>query len=254
LAQPPTAQASGDRPWEQPGAQVGQEVTGPAGITLVWVPGGSFMMGSEEPRWLMTLLLGRLPVHRVELSGFWIGKTEVTVAQWQSVMGRVPDESSDRGEDHPVVGVSWHDCNEFCENTGLALPTEAQWEYAAAGPDSRRYPWGDDWDGDRLCWPGNKGPGGMTFPVGSFPSGASWCGALDMAGNVWEWCADWYDKLYYDDSPLRDPLGPDSGSRRVLRGGGWRSFADLCRCAFRFYNSPAYSRVCFGFRVCSNCG
>lgn len=244
---------SADRPWERPGAQVGREVTGPAGIPLVWVPGGSFMMGSDDTRWILALLLGRLPVHRVELSGFWIGKTPVTVAQWRSVMGGVPDECSDHGDDHPVVGVTWYDCEEFCKATDLELPTEAQWEYAARGPEGRLYPWGDEWAPDRLCWAGNHGPEGNTFPVGSFPSGASWCGALDMAGNVWEWCADWHDKGYYDESPVRDPRGPDSGSRRVLRGGGWRSYADFCRCAFRFYNSPAYSRVCFGLRVAKSC-
>jgi len=224
----PTPTPTG-KPWERPGTHAGQEIVGPAGIALVWVPGGSFMMGSTDEdvayavRELDTKrewLEDEQPAHRVELSGFWMGKTEVTVAQWRSVMGSAPS-GNDRGDDHPVVYVSWDDCVEFCEKAGLELPTEAQWEYAARGSDSRRYPWGDDWDEDRLCWSDNQGPGGRTFPVGSFPSGASWCGALDMVGNVWEWCADWYDEDYYADSPPRDPPGPTSGRGRVLRGGSW---------------------------------
>ncbi len=259
---PAPAPAPSGKPWERPGTRAAQEIVGPAGIPLVWVPGGSFMMGSTdedvayavreldaEREWLED----EQPVHRVELSGFWIGKTEVTVAQWRSVMGSVPQSDAQDGEHHPVVHVPWDDCVEFCEKAGLELPTEAQWEYAARGPDSRRYPWGDGWDEDRLCWRENQGPGGRTFPVGSFPSGASWCGALDMAGNVWEWCADWHDEDYYATAPPRDPPGPSSGRKPVLRGGSWDFSANLCRAAFRLGYGPTDRGLVVGFRVARSC-
>jgi len=225
--------AEGDRPWERPGTQAGQEIVGPAGIPLVWVPAGSFMMGSTDGN------PDEQPVHEVELSGFWIGKTEVTLAQWRSVMRAIPHSDWQDGDDHPVVGVSWNAANSFCQEVGLQLPTEAQWEYAARGAGNRRYPWGNDWDASRCSWGGHPGPGGDTFPVGNFPSGASWCGALDMAGNVWEWCADWYGEDYYTSSPSRDPAGPRSGECRVFRGGSYADErSDYCLSTFRNWNPP----------------
>lgn len=187
------------------------------------------------------------PAHRVELSGFWIGKTEVTVAQWRSVMGSVPD--GQQADDHPVVNVSWNDAREFCVKLELELPTEAQWEYAARGPDSRCYPWGVAWDNTRCCNEDNPGPDGTTFPVGSLPAGASWCGALDMAGNVWEWCADWYSGGYYASSPAKDPPGPSNGGTRVLRGGSWFDDALKCRASYRTYHDPTNTLYLIGFRV-----
>lgn len=239
--QPPVA-----HPWERRGEHLGQEIVGPAGIPLVWVPGGSFMMGSKDGP------SKERPVHREELSGFWIGKTEVTVTQWRSVMESVP-ESNHLGDDHSVVDVSWNDCTEFCRRTGLELPTEAQWEYAARGAESLEYPWGNAWDPKRLCCSQNIGPGGRTFPVGSFPTGASWCGALDMAGNVCEWCADWYDYHYYRSSPAADPAGPDSGTTRVLRGGSWYDVAYNCRSASRGSTGPTTRDADVGFRLARSC-
>jgi formylglycine-generating enzyme required for sulfatase activity len=273
-----------ERHWD---AESPLEVTGPAGITLIWVPGGSFRMGSSSDG-----EADEKPVHRVELAGFWISRTEVTVAQWRSVMGRVP-EGNVGNDDHPVVCVSWSDCVEFCRKAGLNLPTEAQWEYAARGPESLRYPWGNEgsqflttrmWQcrfireamdrGDhaktrRLISELGKidtilgvnanavgdlpsqllgpreilvlqmdkaitagDPAAMeqvqsqwcamrTVSVGSAQADASWCGALDMAGSVMEWCADWYDEGYYGWSPARDPTGPPRGRDHVVRGGSW---------------------------------
>lgn len=240
-------EGGGDEPWERPGTHVGQEIVGPAGIPLVWVPSGSFMMGSEDG-WN-----DEKPVRQVNMSGFWIGKYQVTVAQWRSVMGSVPRPNDQQGDDHPVVCVSWHDVQGFCEQVGLELPTEAQWEYAARGPESLRYPWGNEWDGSKLCWWDNKGPGGRTFPVGSFPEGASWVGALDMAGNVLEWCADWYHDDYYASAPSTDPPGPSSGSMRVLRGGSWPYLAFNCRSAYRRHNTPDATFLNYGFRVARSC-
>ncbi len=233
--------------WQSPGREAGDEVEGPGGIVMVWVPGGSFMMGSEDGH------SDEKPVHRVELSGFWIGKTEVTIGQWRSVMGTKPRRLKDESDDHPMRYVAWWQASRFCNKLGVELPTEAQWEYAARGSDSRRYPWGDTWDEKKCCNEDNEGPGGRTFPVGSFPSGASWCGALDMAGNVYEWCADWYN-YYYGSSPARDPAGPPSGSYRVLRGGSWCKNASNCRSAYRScLGVPTYSSSSSGFRISRSC-
>ena len=235
-----------DKPWEKPGTEVGEEIVGPDGGVYVWVPSDSFMMGSDDGE------AGEKPIHRVELGGFWLGKYEVTNAQYRAfceMTGRQFPAQSDRGDDHPVVAVSWDDARDYCEHHGLTLPTEAQWEYSAAGPDSNKWPWGNEWDGAKLCWDHNQGPDGKTFPVGSFVGGASWCGALDMAGNVWEWCADWYAGDYYQRSPQHNPLGPDAGDARVLRGGSWYSDSGVgFRCARRRNYGPGYRGVGSGFR------
>ena len=235
--------------WEQEGIDLGDEIVGPHGGKLVWVPAGEFMMGSENG------LRDEQPVHNVRLDGFWVGKTEVTVGQWRSVMGTVPSDNAD-GDSHPVVNVSWNECQEFCRKVGLSLPTEAQWEYAARGPNGRVYPWGNQWDKSKCCNMENQGKDGRSFPVGSFPQGASWCGALDMAGNVSEWCADLYDGDYYKRAPSRNPTGPSSGNRRLLRGGSCRNRGGVgrgCRGADRGYDYPEGSNFWSGLRVSGSC-
>jgi len=217
-----------------------------SGIELIWVPGGSFAMGSEDGN------RDEEPVHRVRLDGFWIGRTEVTVKQWRSVMDSVLGPDNDQGEDHPVVDVSWEQGQDFCQRTGLALPTEAQWEYAARGPEDRTYPWGDWWARSLCCSAESRRGHSRTVPVGSFPKGASWCGALDMAGNVYEWCRDWYDKDFYESTKrgATDPVCTrgDSGNR-VLRGGSWFNHADSCRSAAREFNFSSLQDLDIGFRV-----
>jgi formylglycine-generating enzyme required for sulfatase activity len=245
----------------------GEETTGPDGQTLVLVPGGSFMMGSEE----YDEYPWEQPVHQVTLTGFWIGKCEVTNDQYATFLNEVQpanvldwldiDEcgieyvagtyrSKSQLGPHPVFRVNWYGAVAYCEHYGYALPTEAQWEYAAAGPNARTYPWGDVWDEGKCCNANNQGPFDTTFPVGSFPAGASWCGALDMAGNLWEWCADWYSETYYDVSPELNPAGPAEGIDKVLRGGSWGNSSPTrwFRCANRRNLDPDYLGSYRGFR------
>jgi formylglycine-generating enzyme required for sulfatase activity len=199
---------------------------------------GSFVMGSdpEVDRWAQN---DEQPQHEVVLDAYAIMKYEVTNAQYARCIeatvckGKVEGTLADpEYADHPVVNVTWYDAQTFCEWVGGRLPTEAEWEYAARGPEGRIYPWGDAFD----CAKGNfddetavtdevgqEGCDGFsrTAPVGSFPEGVSWCGAYDMAGNVYEWVADWYGEGYYASAPTENPTGPATGEYRVIRGGSW---------------------------------
>ena len=136
---------------------------------------------------------------------------------------------------------------------------EAEWEYAARGSERFVYPWGNELDGTRMNFcnvscglshadkRANDGYA-KTAPVGGYPNGATWCGALDMAGNVWEWVADWYDRDYYRRSPSWNPVGPSSGERRVLRGGSWFDVPSFTRGANRYWDEPDDQDLVFGFR------
>jgi formylglycine-generating enzyme required for sulfatase activity len=216
------------------------------GAEMVLVPAGEFTMGSNED-------VDEKPPHRVYLAAFHIDKYETTNALYRRFMtatNRVaPAHWSDEkwnGATQPVVGVSWHDAEAYCRWAGKRLPTEAEWEKAARGTDSRKYPWGEQWDASRA----NSGQSmlGKTAPVGSYPSGVSPYGAHDMAGNAWEWVADWYDKDYYQRSPDRNPKGPESGQSRVLRGGSWHSAPFRLRASDRSNVTPDLRRNGFGFR------
>ena len=210
------------------------------------------------------------PQHTVSLDAFWIDRYEVTNDQYRAFVeatgNRVPYDWQ-KGEipagkqDHPVVRVSWEDAQAYCQWAGARLPTEAEWEKGARGTDARQYPWGNTFDGSRLnfcdrnCefdWKDTDVDDGYarTAPVGSFPAGASPYGALDMAGNVWEWVADWYDGDYYRRSPGSNPAGPDSGGYRVLRGGSWSSYPGRARSAYRDWIGPGCTLWDFGFRCC----
>ena len=224
------------------------------GSEFVWVPAGQFIMGSNEG------FLDERPQRRVYLDGYWIGKYEVTVAQFRrfcEATGREMPRAPEWGwqDAHPVANVTWHDAAAYAEWSGCRLPTEAEWEKAARGADGRLYPWGNVWDVENCNNYSDHNPAGdgyqqtQTAPVGSYPSGASPYGCLDMAGNVWEWCRDWYSSTYYSVSPSTDPQGSTSGSVRVLRGGSWNSYDDLCRAAFRYDNSPSFTYDSSGFRL-----
>jgi len=194
-------------------------------IEWVRVPAGEFLYGeAKEPR---------------SLEAFEIMKCPVTVGQYRAFCvetGRdmPPAPGWELEEDHPIVNVTWFDAAAFADWAGLALPGEAQWEKAARGTDGRAYPWGDEWDATK-CRNSVDGRAEHTSPVGAYPNGASPYDVLDMSGNVWEWCADWYN---------------DEKKERVLRGGGWATVvAANIRVFFRGYNDPAGRfQGDFGFR------
>lgn len=160
------------------------------------------------------------------------------------------------GDSRPVVGVSWEDAAAYCKwlsgklGVQFKLPTEAQWEKAARGTDGRKYPWGNTEPDKTLANFGYEVD--KTTPVGSYPKGASPYGLLDMAGNVREWCRDWYRKRYYKSAPDKNPTGPKSGSSRVYRSGSWGDGASDLRCAYRYSSEPSYRSDALGFRLCQD--
>ena len=219
------------------------------GMVMVFVPSGSFLMGSMAED--TEALYNEFPQHEVHLVNFWLDRTEVTNAQYNQCVTASICAASEPLNDHfsdetPVQGINWLDADVYCRWVGGQLPTEAQWEYAARGPDGRRFPWGDS--------PPDRGLAnfdrnvGTTTPVGHYPAGASWVGALDMAGNAAEWVADWYASDYYSSSPHDNPTGPVSGNFKVLRGGSWLSDARYVRGAYRYYVSASIRSYYVGFR------
>ena len=205
---------------------------------MVLVEGGTFMMGATAEQG-SDADYHENPVHEVALSSYYIGKYEVTQAEWEAVMGTNPSEF--KGDNRPIERVSWEDCQDFVRKlnslTGLnfSLPTEAQWEYAArGGRNSRGYKYSGSNDIGPVAWYGGNS-GYRTHPVGG--KQANELGLHDMSGNVWEWCSDWYWKSYYSSSPQTDPTGPSDQLYRVLRGGSWNGFATFCRVAYRGSNA-----------------
>jgi serine/threonine-protein kinase len=202
------------------------------GVEIALVPAGCFMMGREDGS------DNEQPVHEVCFDEpFWIDIYEVTNAQYGS-------SGEWEGDNRPRERVSWHDAVAHCESRGARLPTEAEWEYAARGPDGLVYPWGDSFIRDNVVYSGNSHR--QTAAVGSRPDGASWVGALDMGGNVWEWVADWYGT--YPSEAQVNPGGPSSGSERVLRGGSWLNYPDSLRGDQRVRLNPDFTYDDDGFR------
>ena len=231
------------------------------GMTMLYIPAGSFPMGRAAG------FSSEKPVHDVSLDAFWIDITEVTNAQYASCVTAgscqpsvYADDTDYNGGDYPAVGVSWSDAEAYCEWADAQLPTEAQWEYAARGPEGPEYPWGDEFSGenanfcDTNCLETSRREeredDGYVFaaPVGNYRAGASWAGVLDMSGNVLEWVKDWYDDAYYASSPAANPQGPDSGETRVLRGGSWNNRLTELRAGTRLSANPDDTADDVGFR------
>ncbi|MBP8130670.1 MAG: SUMF1/EgtB/PvdO family nonheme iron enzyme [Candidatus Hydrogenedentes bacterium] len=243
----------------KPGDVQTVDLGGGVTLELVWIPPGTFTMGSPESE------AGRdndETQHQVTLSkGFWLGKYEVTQGQWERVMGSNP--STFEGDPRlPVETVSWEDCQEFLDKLngrvsggGFRLPTEAQWEYACRAGTATPFHFGQTISTEQANYDGNytygNGREGVyrerTVVVGSFPSNA-W-GLHDMHGNIWEWCSDWYDSDFYAKSPARDPENTAKSGARVLRGGSWYSNPWYCRSAIRDRVNPSNRDSTWGFRV-----
>jgi len=231
------------------------------------IPAGTFTMGSDDG------MPNETPVHKIYLNAYYIGKTEVTNAEyyqfWLADGGDTSEHTpisygDEFGEwpniaktksNYPVIGVSWHAAVAYAGWRGMRLPTEAEWEKAARGTEARRWPWGNTFSQHiqrttihANVWKGKDGAE-LLAPVGHYPTGASPYGVHDLAGNVWEWVADWYSATYYHRSPDRNPKGPEVGSRRVVKGGSWLNLERLARCTTRIGQYPAIGTSFIGFRL-----
>lgn len=245
---------------------------------MVLIPAGDFIQGSTDaeidaaiqmcdnayggncphPRDWFT---DEMPRRTVYLDAFYIDKWEVTNEQFSAFAADsgYQTDAEKKGEaqtwrsfntpgreKYPVVWMSWNDANAYCGWASKRLPTEAEWEKAARGTDGRIWPWGSNWDNSRANT-GDGGPGSVTA-VGSYPAGASPYGVLDMTGNVWEWVADWYDPLWYSNSPTHNPGGPPQGASRVLRGGAFKNPPWEVRAVHRHSGGPDGYAPDHGFR------
>ncbi|OGV53378.1 MAG: hypothetical protein A2X49_04290 [Lentisphaerae bacterium GWF2_52_8] len=229
------------------------------GAELIWIPAGKFLRGSKpgiggSDEW---------PQREIELDGYWIYKYPVTFGQFKKYIAatgkKMPEmpwgqammlDKSVSEDKYPVI-LSWVEAEDYAKWAAASLPSEAQWEKAARGTDGREYPWGDKWIPENAVGMERtveQFQDGM-FPVGSSPKGISPYGVEDMAGNVWEWVADWYEQDYYKNSPAKNPQGPENGANKVLRGGDGVWSEDCARSAARFLCPPkARDYVKTGFR------
>jgi len=254
-----------------------REFTNSIGMKFMLIPAGTFLMGSPEDEQDRGKDEG--PQHELEIPRpFYMGMYQVTQEEYQRLLGDNPSwfcESSEGAQKvksldtrrHPVECISWNDAVAFCRKLSdqseekkkgrvYRLPTEAEWEYACRGGAKSSIPFylGDSLSSTQANFDGNhpynaaKGPyRERTTPVGSYKPNA-W-GLFDMHGNVWEWCQDWYEQNYYNQSPRQDPQGPQNGTRRVLRGGSWGSNGRNCRSAYRGGDAPGYRDYVIGFRL-----
>jgi formylglycine-generating enzyme required for sulfatase activity len=221
------------------------------GGVVIRIPEGEFLMGNRDTE--------RTPLeHQVYVSGFLIDKMGVSWGQYKQFAAEtgvlLPPHKPYWGilDDHPAIYVTWEEAQNYCEWAGGRLPTEAEREKAARGTDGRDFPWGDEKPNDRLGVFRKSWGYGSTGAVGSHSAGASPYGALNMGGNVWEWCSDWYDGDYYEISPFRNPKGPETGRVHAVRGGSWDSRPDVLSASCRSWGHRGYRDGDFGFRCAMN--
>ena len=238
---------------------------------MALIPAGEFTMGrSAEDEFAgcqalnqqgceLSVFMDEEPIHHVMLDAFSIDKTEVTNALYQACEDQgacAPPQKSNSNsqtnyyrnpafDDYPVIYVTWEQAKTYCEWRGGRLPTEAEWEKAARGTDERTYPWGEKIDETFANFNYSVRD---TTAVGTYGNGKSPYGLYDMAGNVWEWVADWYSDTYYGKSPTENPSGPASGEMRVLRGGSWGLVGVSVSTSYRYARDPAESGPDLGFR------
>lgn len=248
-------------------------------LAFVYVPNGEFIMGSTDEQFTAAhndcvnsqiefcSFEGEKPQHEVNLDGFWIMQTEVTNSQYKKCVdvGRCTSPHNNSwnqaaNSEYPVTDVDWNQANDYATWVGGRLPTEAEWEKAARGKDGRIYPWGNEWSGNRTnycdsnCqapWKDITGNDGYSLvaPINRYPENDSPYNAFDLAGNVGEWVADYYDGMYYKIAPNRNPAGPPTGEHRVYRGGSGYHHRSYLRTAFRGALEPTDSFPDLGFRV-----
>lgn len=286
--QPATRTEPTHAPTVRPSPSQGETRTRPIdGMVILYVPGGSFQMGSTEPEVDEAIILctqhynicnrwyymREHPQHSVSLAGFWLDQTEVTNAQYRRCVEAgmceepatckkgTPTYADPDKSEHPVVCVSWQDAQAYCQWAGARMPTEAEWEYAARGEQRRIFPWGDQFDGARLNYcdvnctaahADTRYDDGFvqTSPVGSYPTGASWTGALGMGGNVSEWVSDWLEP--YTPEAASNPSDPPEGNEKLLKGCSWFGHPTYCRGATRPSVDPGTRFDYLGFRCAAS--
>jgi formylglycine-generating enzyme required for sulfatase activity len=225
------------------------------GMELVYVPAGEFLMGASE--FDSDLEEHELPQHTVYLDAFWMSKIQITNTMFNAcVSAGACDYSVSHTTNsyylnpnfasHPVVYVSWDMAQTYCQWTGGRLPSEAEWEKAARGPDGARYAWGEDRPRSKFVNAGNEFSN--TTIVGILPYGQSYYGAFDMGGNVREWVYDWYDADYFDHSTYRNPMGPETGEKKVLKGASYSDIIRYARASNRLSHEPESPGLVRGFR------
>jgi len=242
---------------------------------MVYVPAGEFLMGSvtADGESVGTRIYeNEYPQHEIIIDAFWLDRTEITNIQYEHCVQNGPcsapkDFSSQtRGyyynepefADYPIINVTWYQAVAYCTWVGARLPKEAEWAFAARGPESLYFPWGNEFDGTHLNYcdakcdmpyfdPSTDDGHPDTSPVDSYPEGASWVGTLDMLGNVWEWVWDWHS-LYEGHPSLEHPNSDAIETYRVMRGGGWDTARGHARNAFRNWYLPDQYSNSIGFR------